>query len=476
MEKVIGTSINRLDSPDKATGKAKYTADYSAPDMLHVVLVRSEIAHGMLEELVLPEQEEGVFYYTAKDLKQNLIPSVMNDQPVLAEDHIRYMGEPLVVAAADTLEKAKKAAERVKVKISPLPLVDDMILALQQDAPKLFEQGNLCSEFHSTKGEPEEGFRQSAFILEDTFYVPVQCPGFLETESAFTYMDSKARLCLVSSTQNAFSDRVTLSQVLGIPMQAIHSKAAVVGGGFGGKDGNTAQIYPAIVTHFTGRPAKYIFSREENIRYGMKRHNGIITARMGFDDHGCIVAFKGEMRLDTGAYALLGPAVLGLGSEHMTGPYYIPNVQLDGWLSYTNHAPASAMRGFGAPQGAMAVESLLNLAAEKIGVSALEIRFRNAIHKGQEGPMGAVMEHSVGFEEALRKFEDSDFYKEMLDNQEENVGYGIAAGMMSSGMGKHVPDSAAVTIERTKRDCYRVHVGLVDIGQGSETVLAMIAA
>ena len=476
MSKLVGTSAVRLDVPAKATGKALYTADYSAPNMLHVALVRSPIAHGKLLGIEIPALPEGTYCYTAADLPANLLPSIMNDQPVLAAEKVRYMGEPMAIVAAPTLDEAKAIAAQVKAELEPLEVVEDMQKALEASSPRVFDAGNLCSEFHSEKGSLEEDFAKCAFVLEETFEMPVQAHGFLEPEAAFTYRDERGRLCLISSTQNAFADRDMIAAVLQIPKEQVTSKAATVGGGFGGKDGNTAQIFAAVVTHYTNRPARYVFSREENIRYGMKRHNAVVYARMGFSEEGKALAFEGRMWMDTGAYAILGPAVLGLGTEHMTGPYYIPSVKLDGWLAYTNHAPASAMRGFGAPQSAIAVEHLMNLAAERLGLDPLEIRIRNAIHRGQSGPMGAIMEYSVGFEEALRMFEKSNFYQEMKHRPQSGVGYGIAAGMMSSGMGKNVPDTSIAQIEKKAEDHYIVRIGLVDIGQGSETILAMIAA
>lgn len=476
MSKLVGTSAVRLDVPDKATGKALYTADYAAPHMLHVVLVRSQLAHGKLLGVQIPPLQAGAYCYTAADIPVNVLPSIMNDQPVLAAEKVRYMGEPVAIVAAPTLRQARSIAAQVKVELDPLEVVEDMQAALEPACTRVFEKGNLCSEFHSEKGDIETDFSHCAFVLEETFRMPVQAHGFLEPEAAFTYKDEAGRLCLISSTQNAFADRAMIAAVLQIPPEQIASRAATVGGGFGGKDGNTAQIFAAVVTYCTGRPARCVFSREENIRYGMKRHNAVVYAKMGFNDRGKALAFEGKMWMDTGAYAILGPAVLGLGTEHMTGPYYIPSVKLDGWLAYTNHAPASAMRGFGAPQSAMAVEHLMNEAAERLGLDPLEIRLRNAIHRGQSGPMGAAMDFSVAFEEALKLFGESDFYQEMKHRPQPGVGYGIAAGMMSSGMGKHVPDTSIAQIEKLAEDHYVVRVGLVDIGQGSETILAMIAA
>lgn len=472
---IVGKDIRRVDAPNKARGLAKYTDDYSAENMLHVALVRSTVAHAKIVLVDTSNLDKDVYCFTAKDLKSNLLPSIMNDQPALACEKVRFLGEPIAVIAAKTLEKARNSAKQVKVTYEELPLVTDAINALKPDSSKLYESGNLCSDFHSEKGETEKALKECDLVLEDTFILPTQDHGYLEPEAAFTYIDDKSRLCLVSSTQNAFADRVMISSVLGIDLQKVHSKAATIGGGFGGKDGNTAQIFPAIVTHFTNLPAKLVFTREESLKFSYKRHSANIHLKMGFMKNGKINSYQAQVYFDTGAYAVLGPAVLSLGTEHLTGPYNIENVKLDGFLSYTNNTPASAMRGFGAPQGAMATESLINRAAKIFNIDEIEIRKVNAIHTGEVGAIGQKMEHSVGLYEALEKFSQSEFYREMKENKDKDIGFGIASGMMSSGMGKGIPDDATATIEKTD-DGYNVRVGVVDIGQGSETALAMIAS
>lgn len=473
---IIGSNFPRVDAPDKARGRAKYTADYIVPGMLRVALARAKTAHARIVSVEIPEVPEGIYVFTAADLPNNIIPSIKNDQPVLASDLIRYYGEPYAVVAAESREEAEAFAEKIVLVTEDLPAVDDMRAALTDASPKIFPAGNLCDELHSRKGDTEAAFGSCDMVFEDTFYMPVQCHGFLENESAFTEIDAEGRLSLISSTQNAFDDKRTLMQVLGLPADRVTSKAAAVGGAFGGKDGNTAQIYAAIVTHFTGRPAQYVYSREEHIRYGMKRHSAVVTVRAGFDRDARIQALIGEMYLDTGAYALLGPAVLELGTEHMTGPYYIPNVDLDGYLVYTNHTPASAMRGFGGPQALVPIELLLDRAAEHYGLSQLEIRRRNALHRDETGPMGPRMEYSFGFEKALDMLEKTDLYQEMLFHPEPGYGYGVGAALKSFGMGKGTPDKCICEIERLPEDTFTIRISLVDIGQGFETACVMMAA
>ena len=473
---IIGTSIPRVDAFAKATGAARYTADYIVPGMLRVALARAAVAHARIRAIECPPLPEGVFCFTAADLASNLIPSIKSDQPVLAFDKIRFAGEPYAIVAADTRERAEDYAKKIRLICDPLPVVDDAEAALKDDAPLIFESGNLCSSLHSRKGDPEGALADCALVVEDRFSMPMQTHGFLETESAFTRIDEQGRLALISSTQNPFEDRALIARTLGLPLETVNSKAATVGGAFGGKDGNTAQIFPAIVTHFTRRPAQYIYSREEHIRWGMKRHSADIRLRLGFDEDGRMQAFLGNILMDTGAYGLLGPAVLELGTEQMTGPYYCPNILLDGLLAYTNHTPASAMRGFGGPQSALAVETLIDRAAGLLGLTPIEIRRRNALHQNQSGPMGANMDYSFGFEESLDLLEQTDLYQEMLHHPEPGCGYGIAAAIKSSGMGKGVPDNAICEIERLPDGRFRVRIGLPDIGQGGETANVMMAA
>ena len=475
MKNIIGTSVFRSDAPDKVRGKAIFAADMMISGMLHVSLSRSPVAHAILKGVKVPPLPEGCYVFTAKDLHENLIPSIVNEQPVLAYDRIRCHGEPFAIAAAPTKELADSIAASVEPDLEVLETVDSIADALDESKPSLFPDGNICSTFHSEKGNVEQGFKESFLIMEGEFETPTQIHGFLEPESAVCYIDENGKLVIVSSTQNAFGDLRAASTATGRPQSEIIATAATVGGAFGGKDGYLISVFPAIVSHLTGKPARFIYTREENIRFGMKRHKSISHAKVGFSRDGRILAADCSLLLDTGAYAVLGASVLKLGMEVFCGAYNVPNVTLDGKLLYTNHAPASAMKGFGAPQSAMAFENLLNRAAGKLGIDPVEIRKINAIHRGQAGSMGGIHEHEIALEEALDKFRTSDLYREMTENPQKDCGYGIAVGMKSSGLGKHVPDTCYASI-RKDGEKYIVRTSLVDLGQGSRTTLSQIAA
>lgn len=475
-EKYLGKRIGRTEGLDKARGKAMYAGDYYAENMLHVAVVRSPVAHGIVKGLDTSSLPADVFLFTAADLAENVVDDIMQDMPVLAAEHVRYHNEPVALVAADTYEKARAAAAAVKVDCEELPVIIDVMDALKPDAVKIHDNGNELVHFENEKGNVAAGFADCDVIVEDTFYLPVQDHGYMEPEASFARMGEDGRLHVYTSTQNIYNDRRMICRALGLEEQKVHIKAAVVGGGFGGKDGHTNQIFTALVAYKTGRPARCVFDRVESLTASYKRHAVVTHVKIGADKDGMIKAFDGIGYLDTGAYAGLGTAVLALFSEHLAGPYEIPNVRVESRLLYTNKMPAHAMRGFGAPQGAFATEMLLNQIAEKLNMDPIDLRCKNALEKGGTGALGQEMAHCVDFKGALKLVRESALWKERGENKDPYVGYGIAGGHLSCGLGKDIPDSAKVEIVKNEYDIYEVHVGLVDIGQGSTTALQALTA
>lgn len=474
MNRYVTKPVNRVDAPDKACGKTKYAADYYMDNMLYVALVRSPYAHAEVVS-VDTSAVTNALIYTAQDLANNIIPSILSDQPAIADQKVRFFGEIVAVVAADTPELAKLAAKQVAVNYKPLPVITDAKTAAKSTNVKIFESGNLAGQFHNTKGDPQKAFAEADLVVEDTFHVPTQEHGYIEPEASVAYVGEDQKLHLISSSQNVFYDREMICNALGLTEEQVIVKAAAIGGAFGGKDGNITQIYTALVAWKTGRPAKLVFSREENITASLKRHAAEIHVKLGLKKDGTFTAFSTELYLDTGAYGFLGPAVLGHASEHSAGPYHIENVQIDSYLCYTNRTSASAMRGFGAPQVAVANETLINRAAKALGIDPLEIRLKNALHEGDMGALGQPICNSVGLVEALENMKNSSLWQEWKQNTDKYTGYGLAASHMSFGMGKDIPDTAKVRIDKVA-DHYIVRVGLVDLGQGSQTVLTQMAA
>lgn len=474
---LVGKSVKRIDGWEKVTGKATYPSDIYWKDMLYLKMVRAERAHAIIKSIDTSALKgvKDVYVFTAEDVFENNFGNIIKDQPLFCDKKVRFYGEAVAMVAAPTEELATAMADKIKIDYENLLVVSDPEEALSKESPSLHQEGNLLQKLDHNKNDVESGFSQSKLVLSDTFYVPMIDHLYMETESGVSYFDEEGKLTVLAGTQNAFHDQREISSVLGIPLDDIRVKSLCTGGAFGGKDGNTVQIYLALATFKTRRPARMVFSREESLVSSYKRHPAKIYTKIGFDEDGKIKAFQGKVYFDTGAYAALGPAVLGLGIEHFTGPYNIENVELDGYLVYTNKAPASAMRGFGAPQVLFATETLISRAAKKLGIDPVDIRLKNAIEVGGEGPFGQIMKHSVGLKEALKKIKETSIWKERSINKDDNIAYGISAGFLSCGMGAGIPDKAKVEIEK-KDGRYIVKVGTVEFGQGNITGFAQMAA
>ncbi|MDO4977642.1 MAG: xanthine dehydrogenase family protein molybdopterin-binding subunit [Eubacteriales bacterium] len=472
----IGKSKGRLEGLEKARGRARYAADYSAKNMLYVKLLRSPHAHAKILNIDLSMVPDDVHVFTAKDLVINNVQDILEDQPLLAEEKVRFLGEPIAILAADSLKKAEESLQKIQVTYELLPVVTDCAMAMKEGCVRVHDHTiNDVMNFTHEKGSISKGFAEADLILSDSFHMPIQDHGYMEPEACFATMDENNHLLLYVSTQNVFHDQRMVCDITGRDPSTVHVMAATIGGGFGGKDGNTAQLYPALVTHKTGLPSKLVFTREESLQCSYKRHSADLTVRMGLKNDGTIVAFEGIGFLDTGAYGGLGPAVLSALMEHFAGPYSIEHVRVEGHLCYTNKPVAHAMRGFGAPQACFGTEILLSRAARKLGMDQIAIRKKNALIKGLTAGLGNEMLHDIDYIGALELIEESDFWKNQKDNTDPYIAYGIAGGHQSSGMGKNIPDDAAVRIEK-RGDHYKVYCGLVDLGQGNTTSLHAVAA
>lgn len=475
MRQYVGEKRGRLEGMDKATGRALYAGDYRMENMLELALVRSEISHGSVRTLDVSALPEDVLVFTGKDFAENVVADIFCDTPVLAYDRIRFRGEPIAIIAADTREKAKEAAKLVKVEYECLPIVRNTEDAKDPAMPVLHGDSNLMADFFHEKGDVEKAFEESYLIVEDDFETPAQDHGYMEPDACFAYVEDD-RLMVYTSSQNVFADRLMICRALGLAPEQVRVRAAFVGGGFGGKDGHTCQIYPSLVSWLTKRPAKVVFDREEVLACTYKRHGIKTHVKMGFSKEGKILAFDGSAILDTGAYAGYGASVHGLFTEHFPGPYEIPNVRLKTETYYTNKPIAHAMRGFGSPQGAFATESIISRAVAQLGLDPIGMRLDNALVQGSVGTLGQPMDHCVGLREALKLVQESDLWKERESNTDPYVGYGVAGGFLSCGLGQKIPDNAKVSVRKREDGGFDIGCGLVDIGQGSTTALAAMAA
>ena len=373
--KWVGKPIDRKDGRGKVTGETKFFSDMALPNMLWAKVVRSKYPHALIKTIDTSKAEalSGVAaVLTYKDVTgQNAFGILTPDQPVLCHDKVRYLGDAIAVIAAETKETAEEAAQLVEVEYEPLPVVTDPIEALKPDAPKVHSHGNLMRHASFKTGNVDKAFRDAAVVVENTFHTGRQMHMYLETEAGLGMLDEKGNIVLYAGGQSPYRDQMQISRALGIPPEKIRVISTPVGGAFGGKEENTVQIHLAMLALKTKRPVKMVWTREESGTTGMKRHPMTVITKTAADKKGRLLGNKVKIIADTGAYASLGPTVLDVAVENCCGPYKIPNVDIDAYSVYTNNGVAGAFRGFGAPQVNFAMETNMDIIAERLGIDPI---------------------------------------------------------------------------------------------------------
>lgn len=418
---VVGHSVPKVDALDKVLGRAIYSEDMTFPGMLYGRVLRAGIPHALIEEIDTSRAEamDGVAcVLTAKDIKgRNLYGIAFQDQPALAKEKVRYIGDPVALVAAETDEIARDAVKAIRVKYKELPVVTDPREGLAEGAPKVHEKGNLILHSKTVKGNVEEGFKQASVIVENTYRTHVQDHAYMETESGVGMIDSQGNLVIWSANQCPFRDRRQVAVVLGWRENRIRVIRATTGGAFGGKDDVTVEIHIGLMVLATGRPVRLVLDREESLMSQTKRHAIEIWTRWGATKDGKLCGMEGHVYGDTGAYAGLGPFVVKKCGIHLSGPYYIPNVKVASYSVYTNNIMASAMRGFGVTQAAVAHEAQMDELAQRLKINPLQFRLMNGLDRGLSTATGQVFAEGVGIKATLEKL------KQVVLNDPSLMGY-----------------------------------------------------
>ena len=418
---VVGHSVPKVDALDKVLGRAIYSEDMTFPGMLYGRVSRAGIPHALIEEIDTSRAEamDGVAcVLTAKDIKgRNLYGIAFQDQPALAKEKVRYIGDPVALVAAETDEIARDAVKAIRVKYKELPVVTDPREGLAEGAPKVHEKGNLILHSKTVKGDVKEGFKQASVIVENTYRTHVQDHAYMETESGVGMIDSHGNLVIWSANQCPFRDRRQVAVVLGWRENKIRVIRATTGGAFGGKDDVTVEIHIGLMVLATGRPVRLVLDREESLMSQTKRHAIEIWTRWGVTKDGKLCGMEGHVYGDTGAYAGLGPFVVKKCGIHLSGPYYIPNVKVASYSVYTNNIMASAMRGFGVMQAAVAHEAQMDELAQRLKINPLQFRLMNGLDRGLSTATGQVFAEGVGIKATLEKL------KQVVLNDPSLMGY-----------------------------------------------------
>jgi CO/xanthine dehydrogenase Mo-binding subunit len=406
----VGHSVPKIDALDKVLGRAVYSEDISFPDMLYGRVLRAGIPHAIIEEIDVREAKAlaGVAcVLTAKDIPGvNRYGIAYQDQVALAQDKVRYIGDPVALVAAETEEIAKEAVKAIRVRCRPLPVITNPREGLAEGAVKIHEKGNLLLHTKLRKGDVAKGFTQADVIVENTYKTQVVDHAYIETESGVGMMDKQDNLVIWSANQCPFRDRRQVAVVLGMRENKIRIIRATTGGAFGGKDDVTVEIHIGLLAKATRRPVRLVLDREESFLSQSKRHAIEIWTRWGARSDGKLCAMEGDVWGDKGPYAGLGAFVVKKCGLHLSGPYYIPNIRVDSYSVYTNNLFASAMRGFGVTQAAFAHEAQMDELARRLRINPLRLRVINCLKNGLSTATGQVFDEGVGIEATLEKIRE----------------------------------------------------------------------
>lgn len=465
----LGARVHRLDVREKVLGTGEYCDDLYMEGMLYGSAVRAAYPRARVLKIHTEEARAlpGVaLVLTAADVPgENKVGHLKKDWdtmiPVGGITH--YLGDAIALIAAETPEILATAKALVRVEYEPLTPVRSPAEAMAEGAPLVHRDGNLLAHKHVSRGDAAEAIRNARYVLQDHFSTPFTEHAFLEPECAVAFPKEDG-VMIYSSDQSVYDTQHETAPMLGLPNEKVWVENKLVGGGFGGKEDVTVQHHAALLAYLAQRPVKVKLTREESILIHPKRHPMEMDFTLGVDENGIIQGVKATVVADTGAYASLGGPVLERACTHAAGPYNYQNFEIDGYAWYTNNPPAGAFRGFGVTQTCFAIETLLNRAADMVGISHWEIRYRNAIRPGQTLPNGQIVDASTGLVETL----------EAVREQYEAASYaGIACAMKNAGVGVGLPDTGRVRLV-VKDGKVHIHTGASCIGQGLGTVLVQI--
>lgn len=482
---VVGTSPGHHDFVDKVRGTLLYAADWKLPGMVFGKVVRSEVASGRITGIDVEEARrlDGVVaVLTAADVPHNAIVEhasgglgeVTVEQPVLAADRVRYVGEPVAVVAAVDQETADEAADLIRIDYESLDGVYSPEEALAEGAPLVHDVGNVLVNWELRRGDVDDTFTKADVVVEDEYRTQHVEHAYLETEAGVAWIENDV-VTLRVSTQ-VIEHATEIARILGLPASRVRVIASYMGGGFGGKEDMTVEPYLALLTWHTRRPVRMVWTRQESILASTKRHPFTMRYRTAADRDGRITAMDVDIVGDAGAYPCLSARVLFAGAALSTGPYKVPVLRARSRAVFTNNVPASAFRGFGAMQVVLGYESQLDALADAVGVSRSEIRDRNYVEKGDVVASGEPITTTVAVaetrERALARLGEPD----PPSGPGKVVGQGFANSMQPYGRTIWFRDHAAAWVTLQADGTLLIRSGVTDLGAGQAASLCQIAS
>lgn len=485
--RVLNTHIHNIDGIAKVTGRAQYTFDIKLPGMLYGKILRSPYPHAKILNIDFSKAMEipGVMaVVTGKDtlgVKQGIWRRYKDlcDEAILPVDKVRYIGEPVAAVAAVTEEIAEKALDYIEVEYEVLPATFEPLDAIKKDAPEIHEgfERNINVTRHIEWGEVEEAFEEADYIREDWFKCGGQAHMCMETRAAVSSYTIDKKLTIYHSNQSPYYMQGLMAGVLGMREGDIRVLSQYVGGGFGGKFELDGAIFcSAILSMKTFKPVKIVYTREEDFIATKRRTPMFYYTRTGVKKDGTFCAREAKVFTNGGAYTGMGATALYLTGFFHSFPYRWKGYRYDGYRVYTNTLPSTSMRGFGAPQAMWCSEQQIEWIAKDLGLDPIDMRRKNSHHEGYIVPGQATIA-SCGIDQC---YDEIRTWIKSKGKLPKNRSIGISAcGFMSGGIfnwfdSPYSFSSAVITVNND--GTVELHVGCQDIGQGSNTTMAIICA
>jgi CO/xanthine dehydrogenase Mo-binding subunit len=487
-----------IDSYERVTGRVPFATNVEVQGMLHAVLLRSQIAHGRITRIDVSRAKEvpGVHtILTGADIvvrgafKARFGP-VFRDQPILAIDKVRFVGEPVVAVAAEDRDIAVTALALIDVEYEELPAVFTPEEAMANGAPILHEERpelgatfadilinrsgdpNTCNTFKVRRGDIESGFAQSDHIFEDVFTSPSVQHVPLETHCCIASVE-RSRIVITTGTQIPYMVRGQIAEIFGLPASAVQVIAPPLGGAYGSKCYPSIEPIAAALSYFSGRPVRLQNARDEEF-VTITKHGVKIYMKTGVRSDGRILARKVLALFNTGAYADIGPRLIKNGGYGTNGPVSIPHVWIDSHAVYTNVTPAGAFRGYGISQAAWAYDSQIDMIAHRLEMDPYELRMKNLLVDGEPFCTGELM-HDVHFRELLTTARDRIGWD--WSAAPERVGQKVRAKGMSCIIKSTVtPSTSTASVKLNDDGSLHILTSSIELGQGVHTLLVNLAS
>ena len=479
----IGQPVTRRDALEKATGATLYAADLTVDGCAYIKILRSPHHHAKILNIDKAEAEAipGVLaVLTGEDVKgTNILKMAGDDQPILCKDKVRFIGDPVAAVVAISEEMASHALEKIEVTYEPLEPVLTPEEALKEGVIRVHDdRPNLFFEQPIIHGDAGKGFSESEVAIERTYTTQTVEHAYLENDSGVAFVHENGQLVILSPSQNIHAHRKTIAEALGLNVEKVRVIQTPMGGAFGGKLDVSVGGILGLAALKLKRPMKLVYTRSETFAATPKRHPFFMKVKVGAKKDGTLMALDFDLTADGGAYKSFSNSVTQRGLIHSQGPYRFPNAHVYGKAVYTNTAFKGAMRGFGVPQVAFAIESILDELASELKMDPLTLRMKNGFVKGDTTICGQLLDHTIGFQECMETLKPlyEKALKEAKKSTTDEIKMGVGLGGVWFGPGRSAPDQSEAWAELLPDDTLQVWIGAADMGQGTDTMFWQVAA